>query len=253
MMRLSAMRYGVVLALAAVLAAALTAAVRAPAAWVGDWLQAQGRLRLVDARGTVWSGSAMLGLSDGRQVTLLPGRLSWKIGFSAIASGRVTADVSHPALAAPLAVSVSLAAKSIALKAGQAELPAALLAALGAPFNTLRPGGALGLRWTDVELTGGVLAGNLQIDWSEAQSALSTVAPLGSYRLQVTGAGDTARLQLDTLRGPLRLQGSGTVKGGRVSFKGLASADPEMRPALIGLISVLGPRVGDQAVLSIET
>jgi len=245
------MRYGTGLALAAILAAALTAAVRAPAAWVGDWLQEQGRVRLIDARGTVWSGSAMLGLSDGRQVTLLPGRLSWKIDLAALASGRVTADISHPALAAPLAV--SLAATSIALKAGQAELPAALLAALGAPFNTVRPGGALGLRWTDVELTGGVLAGSLQIDWSEAQSALSTVAPLGSYRLQVTGAGATARLQLDTLRGPLRLQGSGTVKGGRVSFKGLASADPDMRPALIGLIGVLGPRVGDQAVLAIET
>jgi len=251
MMRFSGMRYGAGLALAAVLAAALTAAVRAPAAWVGDWLQAQGRLRLVDARGTVWSGSALLGLSDGRQVTLLPGRLSWKIGFAAIASGRVTADVSHPTLAAPLVV--SLAAKSIALKAGQAELPAALLAALGAPFNTVRPGGALGLRWTDVELSGGVFAGNLQIDWNEANSALSTVAPLGSYRLQVIGAGDTARLKLDTLRGPLRLQGSGTVKGGRVSFKGLASADPDMRPALIGLIGVLGPRKGDEAVLSIET
>jgi general secretion pathway protein N len=245
------MRYGVGLALAAVFAVALTVAVRAPAAWVGDWLQAQGRLRLIDARGTVWSGSALLGLSDGRQVMLVPGRLSWKIGLAAIASGRVTADLSHPALSAPLAV--SLTAKSIALKAGQAELPAALLVALGAPFNTVRPGGALGLRWTDVEFKGGVLAGNVQIDWREAQSALSTVAPLGSYRLQVTGAGDTARLQLDTLRGPLRLQGSGTVKGGRVSFKGLASADPEMRPALIGLIGVLGSRVGDQAVLAIET
>jgi general secretion pathway protein N len=251
MMRLSGMRYGVGLALAAVFAVALTVAVRAPAAWVGDWLQAQGRLRLIDARGTVWSGSALLGLSDGRQVMLVPGRLSWKIGLAAIASGRVTADLSHPALSAPLAV--SLTAKSIALKAGQAELPAALLVALGAPFNTVRPGGALGLRWTDVEFKGGVLAGNVQIDWREAQSALSTVAPLGSYRLQVTGAGDTARLQLDTLRGPLRLQGSGTVKGGRVSFKGLASADPEMRPALIGLIGVLGSRVGDQAVLAIET
>lgn len=245
------MRYGVGLALAAVFAVALTVAVRAPAAWVGDWLQAQGRLRLVDARGTVWSGSALLGLSDGRQVMLLPGRLSWTIGFAAIASGRVTADVSHPALRAPLAVSLTV--KSIALKAGQAELPAALLVALGAPFNTVRPGGALGLSWTDVEFKGGVLAGNFQIDWREAQSALSTVAPLGSYRLQVTGEGDTARLQLDTLRGPLRLQGSGTIKGGRVSFKGLASADPEMRPALIGLIGVLGPRKGDEAVLSIET
>jgi len=251
MMRFSGMRYGAGLALAAVFAVALTAAVRAPATWVGDWLQAQSRLRLLDARGTVWNGSALLGLSDGRQVTLIAGRLSWNIGFAAIASGRVTADVSHPALAAPLAV--SLAAKSIALKAGQAELPAALLAALGAPFNTVRPGGALGLRWTDVELKGGALAGNLQIDWREAQSALSTVAPLGSYRLQVIGEGNSARLQLDTLRGPLRLEGSGTVKGGRVSFKGLASADPDMRPALIGLIGVLGPRKGDQAVLAIET
>ena len=253
MMRSSGTRYyyGAGLALAAVIAVALTAVVYAPAAWVGDWLQARGKLRLIDARGTIWSGSAMLGLSDGRQVTLLPGRLSWKIGLAAIASGRVAADVSHPALPVPLAV--SLAANSIALKAGQAELPAALLAALGTPFNTVRPGGDLGLRWTDIEFAGGAFAGNLQIDWREAQSALSTVAPLGSYRPQVTGAGDTARLQLETLRGPLRLQGSGTVKGGRVSFKGLASADPEMRPALIGLISVLGPRVGDQAVLAIET
>jgi len=251
MMRSSATRYGAGLALAAVLAAALTVAVRAPAAWVGDWLQAQGRLRLVDARGTVWSGSAMLGMSDGRQVQLIPGRLSWKIGLAGIASRRFTADVSHPALAAPLAL--SLAAKSVALKAGQAELPAALLAALGAPLNTVRPGGTLGLRWTDVELKDGAFAGNLQIEWRDAQSALSTVAPLGSYRLQVTGAGDTARLQLDTLRGPLRLQGSGTVKAGRVSFKGLASADPDMRPALIGLISVLGPRSGDDALLIIET
>lgn len=249
MMATSAMRYGAVVAFAAVFAVVLTTAVRAPAAWVGDWLQAQGRLRFVDPRGTVWNGSAMLGLSDGRQVMLIPGRVSWKIGLTALASGRVLAEVSHSALAAPLALSV--ASRSIALKAGQAELPAALLAAFGVPFNTVRPGGNLGLRWTDVELHDGALAGNLQIDWSEAQSALSTVAPLGSYRLQVTGAGSSARLQLDTLRGPLRLQGSGAVTGGRVSFKGLASADPEMLPALIGLISVLGPRSGDQALLII--
>jgi general secretion pathway protein N len=241
----------VCLALAAVFAVALTAAVRAPAAWVGDWLQAQGRLRLIDAQGTVWNGSALLGLSDGRQVMLIPGRLSWNIGLAVIASGRVTVDVSHPALAAPLAV--SLAANSIALKAGQGELPATLLAALGAPFNTVRPGGVLGLRWTDLELKGGALTGELQIDWREAQSALSTVAPLGSYRLKVTGAGDSTQLQLETLSGPLRLQGSGTVKSGRVSFKGLASADPDMRPALIGLIGVLGRRVGDQAAIAIET
>lgn len=245
------MRYRLLLALAAVLTAASTAAVRAPAAWVGDWLQAQGRLRLIDARGSVWNGSAMLGISDGRQVLLVPGRVSWKIGLAGIGTGRVSADVAHPALAAPLSMSVAL--RGIALKAGQAEFPAALLVALGAPFNTVRPGGSLGIRWTDIELKGGALAGALQIDWRDAQSALSTVAPLGSYRMQVTGGGDITRVQLDTLRGPLRLQGSGTVKGGRVSFKGTASSDPEMRSSLLGLIGLLGRRVGDEAVLSFET
>jgi general secretion pathway protein N len=251
MIRSSTLRRGMGFALAAVLAAALTAAVRAPAAWVGDWLQSQGRLRLLDARGTVWNGSAMLGLSDGRQVMLVPGRVTWTLGLDAILSGVLTADIAHPALAAPLAV--SLAAKSIALKAGQAELPAAILTVLGAPFNTVRPGGVLGLRWTDLEFKAGVLGGNLQIDWREAQSALSAVAPLGSYRLQINGVGDTARLQLDTLSGPLRLQGNGTLKGRRVSFKGLASAEPDMRPALKGLIGVLGPRSGDNALLALET
>lgn len=244
------MRYRLGIVLAAVVAAALVVAVRAPAAWVGDRLQAQGRLRLIDARGTVWSGSAMLGLSDGRQVMLVPGRVTWTIGLAVIGTGRVTADIAHPALTAPLRVTV--AAQSVALRAGQAELPAALLVALGTPFNTVRPGGALAVRWTDLEFKGGVLAGDLQVDWREAQSALSTVAPLGSYRLQITGAGDTARVQLDTLRGPLRLQGSGTVKGGRVSFKGNASAEPQMRAALIGLISVLGRRVGDDAILAFD-
>lgn len=245
------MRYRLVLALAAVLVVGLTVLLRAPAAWIGDWLQSQSRLRLIDARGTLWNGSALLGLSDGRQVLLVPGRVSWKIGLAALGAGRVTAQVTHPSLPTPL--TLSLGTQSIDLKAGQAELPAALLVALGTPFNTVRPGGALGLRWTDIEFKGGALGGSLQIDWRDAQSALSTVAPLGSYRLQLTGAGDGARLQLDTVRGPLRLQGSGTVRGGHVSFKGRASADPEMRPALIGLISLLGRRVGDEAILALET
>ena len=245
------MRYRFFLVLVAVLTVVVTAAMRAPAVWVADWLQSHGRLRLVDARGTIWSGSGMIGVSDGRQVLLIPGRISWNIGLAAITTGRVMAELAHPSLPAPIAV--SLTARSITVKAGQSELPAALLVALGAPFNTIRPGGALGVRWSDLEIKDGALAGGLQIEWREAQSALSPVAPLGSYRLQIAGAGDTARVQLDTLRGPLRLQGSGTVKGGRISFKGVASADPQMRPALIGLISVLGRRVGDEAILSLET
>ena len=46
-MSFSSARNGIGLALLALLAVALTLAVRAPAAWLGDWVQSQGRLRLI--------------------------------------------------------------------------------------------------------------------------------------------------------------------------------------------------------------
>lgn len=232
------------LGIAALLAAALTVIALAPAAWLGDWLEANTRVRLLDARGTVWNGSALLGVSDGRQTMLLPGRLSWRLR-----PANLGVELTHPAFTAPVTLSPRVGA--VAVKAGQAELPAATLTALGAPFNTLRPGGVLAVTWTDAEVARGLAKGSLQIEWRDAQSALSTVVPLGTYRVRLSG--ETGRLDLETLRGPLLLRGSGTVKGARVSFKGLASAEPGMGPALAGLLGVLGPRSGDNAVLALET
>lgn len=232
------------LAIAAALAAVLTVVALAPAAWVGDWVEANTRVRLLDARGTVWSGSALVGVSDGRQTMLVPGRLAWNLRLASL-----SVELTHPAFAAPVVLVPR--PSSVGLKAGQAELPAAALTALGAPFNTLRPGGTLAVSWTDTEWRPSSLAGDIQIEWRDAQSALSTVVPLGSYRVRLTG--HTGRLTLETLRGPLLLHGSGTVRGTRVSFKGLASAEPDMRQALAGLLGVLGPRSGDNAILALET
>ena len=41
------------IALLVIASVAVTIVVRAPAAWVGDWLEARSKLRLVDARGTL--------------------------------------------------------------------------------------------------------------------------------------------------------------------------------------------------------
>lgn len=232
------------LGIAALVAAALTVVALAPAAWIGDWVEANSRFRLLDARGTVWNGSALVGLSDGRQTMLLPGRLSWQLKLAA-----ASIELSHPALAAPVSLTPRIG--SLAVKAGRAEVPAAALSAIGAPFNTVRPGGQLVATWTDAIVRTEGFTGRLEVEWRDAQSALSTVVPLGTYRLRLTG--ETGRLELETVRGPLLLQGSGTLKGRRVSFKGLASAEPEARPALAGLLGVLGPRMGDNALLVLET
>jgi general secretion pathway protein N len=231
--------------------AAATVVVRAPAAWLGDWMQASGKLRLIDAQGTLWEGSAMLAISDGRKAMLLPGRVSWQVRPWTILAGRLQASLSHRALQAPLALTIGR--DGVSLTAGRAELPAAVLVAVGAPFSTVRPGGTIGFRWSELELRRTLFAGSIQVDWRDARSALSTVAPLGSYQLTITGAGDSARVQLDTLRGPLRLQGNGSLKAGHLSFRGTASADPEMRQALNGLLGLLGQRSGDNVALVLDT
>jgi general secretion pathway protein N len=111
----------------------------------------------------------------------------------------------------------------------------------------------LELAWTDGELRGTALTGELQVDWRDAQSALSTIVPLGSYRLRVKGAGQPPALELQTLSGPLQMQGKGTMVGSRIKFNGTATAEPAMQPALNGLLGLLGMRSGDKVLLAIDT
>jgi general secretion pathway protein N len=238
-------------ALAVLLAftAAITIVVRAPAAWLGDWLEAKTHVRLIDARGTVWHGSALVGFSNGRETTLLPGRVDWRI--DGVATTAISATLAHDWLTAPLRL--SLGREGMGFAKGAARVPAGVLASAGAPFNTLRPGGTLEASWTDGVLRGAALDGEVQIDWRDARSALSTVVPLGSYRLRVTGHGDGPALELSTLSGPLQMQGKGRIDGSRIRFNGTAGADAGMQPALNGLLGLLGMRSGDKVLLAIDT
>ena len=237
------------IALLLTLASAVTVVIRAPAAWLGDWLEARSKVRLIDARGTVWQGSALLGFSDGRETTVVPGRVEWRV--TGLNTARVQAQIAHPWLQQPL--QVAFGAQGVHFAKGGARLPAGVLASAGAPFNTVRPGGILELAWTDGELRGAALNGEVQIDWRDARSALSTVAPLGSYRLRITGAGAPPSMELLTLAGPLQMQGKGTMQGSRIRFNGIAGAEPAMWPALNGLLGVLGMRQGDKVLLAIDT
>lgn len=237
------------LALLLVLTAAATIAMRAPAAWLGDWMETHGKFRLLDARGTVWHGTALLGISNGRETTLVPGRIEWTI--DALAPQSIAGRVSHPWLAAPLAVAV--ASDGATFAKGSARLPAGVLAGTGAPFNTLRPGGLLEVSWTDSRIRANTLIGEVQVDWRDAQSALSTVVPLGTYRVRLKGTGGSPTIDLATLAGPLQMQGKGTMEGSRIRFNGIATAEPAMQGALNGLLGLLGMRSGDKVLLAIDT
>ncbi len=250
----------------AVVGAVAGIVVFAPAAWLASALAgATGeRVILADARGTLWSGSAMAVLTGGpgsRDAVSLPGRLSWDIGLAG------------PALEVRLEQACCLNGRvKLRLQPGfgrhtltllpppgwVAQWPSALLAGLGTPFNTLQLGGMLRLvspgvafesvqgRWR--------MSGSADLELQGASSRLSTLETLGSYRLTLSGdpgnAGVT-RLNLGTLDGALQLSGSGTWAAGGVNFRGEARSAEADAGALNNLLNIIGRRDGARSVISI--
>ncbi len=250
------------LAAALVLLAALAAALASlPAAWLSPLLERQtdGRLSLGDPEGSVWDGSAFMGVAgsaDDALVPLLPGRFRWRLSPLALV-GIVDATVQNPrALAAPVRISGSW--RHWEIGDGSLSLPAERLAALGAPLNTVRPSGQMRWSWSALSLArtaGGLqIDGRLQLDLTQVASALSPVKPLGAYRMQFDWQGGAARVDLKSLSGPLLLEGRGRLVDGRLQFSGQAWAAQGEEQRLAILLNLLGQRrqVGNRNVIALE-
>jgi general secretion pathway protein N len=132
--------------------------------------------------------------------------------------------------------------------------PASWLVGLGAPWNTVQPEGQMQLQTTQLQWTQQAgqerLQGQAELQMQHLSTRLSTLRPLGSYRVRVQG-GDTIALTLDTLEGSLRLQGSGQLQNGHVHFSGEASAAPDAEAALSNLLNILGQRQGAKSILKL--
>lgn len=239
--------------LVALLAVVGTVAALAPAQWAAAAVRdvTAGRIDLAETTGSLWQGEATVvlasGTGPGAARASLPERLSWRLSPWQLLLGTVDLTVAHPsALAQPLTVRVPLGGTTV-IGATTLRLPASLLVGLGAPFNTLRPGGQLSINWNRLQVEPGKLTGTINAEWQFASSALTPVTPFGHYRLTTDGPYPGMRLLLSTLTGPLELTGNGTIDaGGRLRFEGIArpapGTDPAVKNQLAGLISLLGPR-----------
>ena len=256
---------GAITMIAAVLAAP-------PANWLARYVAAKsnGRILFADARGSIWRGDAVLGFAAGRtssgsdgqasSALALPGRIKWAVemprGLALVL--RLTHDGVLPQ---PVDVRIGIGARTgaIAVEAGRALLPAELLRLFGAPLNTLRPEGRLDVRWDALEITDNrpiVAAG--EVRFADLALAASTVRPLGDYRAVLKSDERGLSWRLDTERGPLKLEGMGSVSPGsrgkvEASVRASAAADasPQTVARLKPLLDALGRRAGGVAVIEI--
>ena len=249
-------RWALLGALVGLLAAVL---VYAPASWLAAALTeaSAGRVQLIEPRGTVWTGSARLQLTGGagsRDSAVLPGQLTWQLrpGWLAL-NLQVSADC---CTMAPLQARLTQhwSGSSLQVLDARSQWPAALLAGLGTPWNTVQAEGSLELRtqgfsmaWFEGRMT---LSGQGELAALAMSSRLSTLKPMGSYRLTLRG-GSTPTLELVTLEGSLQLSGSGSWAGPRLRFAGEASAAPEHEAALSNLLNIIGRRNGARSIITL--
>ena len=250
----------------AAVGAALGVVSFAPASWVAlQVASASGeRLLLADARGTVWSGSAVPVLTGGpgsHDAAALPGRLAWTLGLhgAALEVSAVHACCLNGTVAVRVSPGFARWTMTLVPPAGWVgQWPSAWLGGLGTPWNTLQLGGTVRLLSPGISLES--VAGRWRVEGAadlelvNASSRLSTLEELGSYRLRVVGDPASAgqpQLSLSTQDGALRLSGNGSWGPGGVRFRGEASADPEDEAALANLLNIIGRRDGARSVISI--
>lgn len=231
----------------------------APARWLAAALEraSEGRLSLHEPRGTLWNGSAQLVLTGGagsHDAAALPGRIAWRLRPRA--GGLAAALQADCCMARPLPLAARWRWGGMELQvgAGEMRLPASLLAGLGTPWNTLQLEGELQLstqelsvEWVEGRLA---MAGRAELTARSMASRLSTLRPMGSYRITVEG-GAAPTLRLQTLEGSLQLSGSGQWVGQRLRFRGEASAAPDREAALSNLLNIIGRRSGPRSIITI--
>ncbi len=246
---------------------------QAPAHWLTHSIeQASGeRVLLPDAQGTVWNGSAQWVLNEGplnmaatphavrpAGTTALPTRVTWQLGLNMdwvnFRLNLSTTVISACCTPQPVRVDVSPVWRGLRVQVSDhtSHWPAHWLVGLGAPWNTVQPEGQMQLQTKQLQWTQQAgqasLLGQAELHMQQLSTRLSTLRPLGSYRVRVQG-GDTVALTLDTLEGSLLLQGSGQLIHGRVQFNGEATAAPEAQAALSNLLNILGQRQGAKSIL----
>jgi len=234
----------------------------APAVWVANALVWGGApVRLYNAEGTVWNGRAQVLLQrDAAEPTALPGTLQWQLrplwqdGLPGLRV-RWQADC---CLSAPWQWQLTTDTHQLYLQAqdltdtAALRLPAAWLTGLGTPWNTLQPQGRLQLHTRGLALqvsaSGVQMQGLVQLDVQDLSTSLSTLRPVGSYRLALVGA-NPAGLELSTLEGALQLQGKGRVGPRGVVFDGEARAAEGLEDALSNLLNIIGQRQGARSLI----
>lgn len=220
--------------------------VTAPATLADAVLQSasDGRLRLAEAQGTLWSGAGQLEVRDKGGRSGVAKSLSWRVVPQSLLRGHLVCEVGLEQATRWFPVTLSLS--RIELTNADINLPATALG-LGVPI--LAPLGLSGdvlIHVPSLSIARDGMVGSVTLQWLTAGSAFTTVSPLGDYELRIEGEGKTIHAVLRTLHGPLQLDGKGSwMHGDSPAFLAMAHVPAQHQQQLAPLLRLIAVEQGD--------
>lgn len=220
-----------------------------PAAWLASGVAraTQGVVTLSAPLGSIWSGEAGVILHRAPEPPQRLGQLKWGINPLWLLTARLGVGAR---LDVPAGGEARLRARvgfgSATLRDINARLPAQQLALWYAPLALASPTGQVEIKSAGLDIDAESLRGTAELTWQDAGVSLTSVKPLGNYRLTLTGQGPDATFKLDTTDGVLELTGQGSlqIKTGRLNATGFATAKSR-KDELDTLLQLIGPDQGD--------
>jgi len=203
-----------------------------------------GRLRLAEAQGTLWSGSGQLELRDPGGRSGVAKSIAWRALPASLLRGRLECEVELDRAKRRFPVTISLSGAEIA--DGDINLPAVALGYAVPKLAPLELSGDLLIHLSNFSVGRTRMQGNATLQWRAAGSALTPVAPLGDYELRIEGTESVIRASLRTLKGPLQLDGQGTwTPGDKPAVLATARIPSQLQSQLTPLLRLIAIERGD--------
>jgi general secretion pathway protein N len=202
------------------------------------------RVELANTSGTLWKGQAtpVILQRDGGLIVL--DSFAWELDLPALLKATLRIQLKWDSVRQEAPMEINITPRQLEVKQLYLPLSASLI---GETSEFIKPAGLRGriiVRGDTLLISQQGVLGKASAEWLEASSLLSSVSPLGNYRLDFDTDYTRLAIQLSSISGALRLSGQGTMLPNKgLSFSGKASAASGQEDALKELLNHLGPEL----------
>ena len=202
----------------------------------------KGQFILANASGTVWQGSALPAVRQRSGNIMALEKLHWDIQLSPLLTGKLVIRMDWDNVEQLQPMEATISYNKIELSNALLPLNAEMMGEIAPLLKPVQLSGQMRISSQLFTVTRQGLNGTAVAEWTNAGSVLSSIKPLGHYRINLAGSGTRLDITLMTITGILLLEGKGSVELNQgLRFQGTARASAQSKGALDELLNNFGP------------